>query len=135
MMATASTAQRYQQTQLATADRGRLLLLMFEGGLKFLAQARAGLEAGDLTRFGYQLGRAQAVIAELMHTLDHKAGGEIATNLEHLYQFMLEHLVEANRCKSVRHVEQVSRLLGIISGAFRDILEHGLPATPAVHAA
>ncbi len=131
IIAAQSSAQRYQETQFATADRGRLLLLVFEGGLKFLAQARTGLESGDLPRFGQQLGRAQAVIAELMHTLDHKAGGEIAANLERLYQFMLDHLVEANRRKSVGHIEQVSRLLGTIADAFRTILARPLPAVDA----
>ena len=131
MIAAQSSAHRYQETQFATADRGRLLLLMFEGGLKFLAQSRSGLEAGDFVRFAHQLGRAQAVIAELMHTLDHKAGGEIAANLERLYQFMLDHLVEANRRKSVRHIEQVSRLLGTIADAFRTILERPHPAINA----
>jgi len=126
-----TAAQRYQQTQVATSDRGRLLLLMFDGGLKFLAQARAGLEAGDLARFAHSLGRGQAVIAELMHTLDHKAGGEIAANLERLYTFMLDHLVQANLEKSVRHVEQVHRLLDIIAGAYREILQHGTPALDA----
>jgi flagellar protein FliS len=71
------------------------------------------------------------VIAELMNTLDHKAGGEIATNLERLYRFMLDHLVEANRRKSVDHVEQVSRLLDTIAGAFRTILARGMPAVDA----
>ena len=122
MIALQSTARQYQEVQLATADRGRLLLLMFEGALAFLARARAGLEAGDIERFGYHLGKAQAVIAELMHTLDHKAGGAIAGNLERLYQFMLEHLVEGNLQKSPRHVAQVSRTLDIISGAYREVL-------------
>lgn len=131
MIATQSTAQRYQQTQLATADRGRLLLLMFEGGLKFLSLARTGLEGGDLGRFAHNLGRAQAVIAELLHTLDHKAGGAIAADLERLYQFMLDHLVEANLKKSAGHVERVARILGVISGAYHEILHQGVPAVDA----
>ena len=126
MIALQSTARQYQQAQLATADRGRLLLLMFEGALTFLAQARAGLEEENIERFGYHLGRAQAVIAELMHTLDHKAGGAIAANLERLYQFMLDHLIEANLQKSPHHLTQVARILGIITGAYREILAPGL---------
>jgi flagellar protein FliS len=130
-MAAHSTAQRYQQTQVATADRGSLLLLMFDGGLTFLAQARSGLDAGDVARFAYHLSRAQAIIAELLHTLDHRAGGKIAADLERLYQFMLEHLLEANRRKSVRHVDQVTRLLDTIAGAYREILQHGVPVVDA----
>ncbi len=67
------------------------------------------------------------MIAELLHTLDHEAGGEIARNLERLYRFMLEHLVEANLAKSVRHVDDVRRILGIIASAYREILAKGLP--------
>ncbi len=130
-MAAYSSAQRYQQTQVTTADRGRLLILMFDGGLKFLAQARIGLDVGDVERFAHNLSRAQAIIAELLHTLDHRAGGKIAADLERLYQFMLEHLLEANRRKSVRHVEQVAHLLDIIAGAFREILQHGVPVVDA----
>jgi len=44
---------------------------------------------------------------------------------------MLEHLVAANLHKSVRHVEQVRRLLGIIAGAYREILERGMPTVNA----
>ena len=125
MTAGTSIARRYQQVQFSTADRGRLLMLVFEGGLEFLARAERGLEAGNVAEFGRNLGRAQAVIAELMHTLDHEAGGEIARNLERLYQFMLDHLVEANLQKSGRHVAQVVRLLQTIAGAYRTILAQG----------
>jgi flagellar protein FliS len=132
MIGAQSTAARYQQAQVGTADRGHLLLLMFDGGLKFLGQARASLAANDVGRFGYDLGRAQSIIAELMHTLDHAAGGQIAADLERLYTFMLDHLVEANRRKSVGHLDQVARLLDIVASAFREILQNGMPA---VHAA
>ena len=132
MTAGPSIAQRYQQVQFDTADRGRLLMLMFEGALKFLARADSALGAGNLADFGHHLGRAQAVIAELMHTLDHDAGGTIAANLERLYQFMLDHLVEANLQKSARHIGQVSRLLDVIAGAYGTILARG---AAHVHAA
>ena len=100
-------------------------MLVFEGGLEFLGRAERALTARNVAEFGRNLGRAQAVIAELMHTLDHDAGGQIAANLERLYQFMLDHLVEANVHKSARHVTQVSRLLQTITGAYRTILAQG----------
>lgn len=128
-------AGRYQQAQFATADRGQILLLMFDGGLRFLARAEAALQANRLDEFVGQLGRAQAVIAELLHTLDHRAGGEVAERLDALYRFMLEHLVHANVQKSPRHVADVRRLLGTIADAFRQILPSGLPQPGARDAA
>ena len=130
-----STASQYQQAQIATADRGQLLVLIYEGGLRFLARAEKSLEEGDLAAFGHHLGRAQAIIAELLHTLDHKNGGEIASNLERLYRFMLEHLVEANLQKSPRHVADVRRILGIIAGAYREIVAQGKHRADDLHAA
>jgi flagellar protein FliS len=135
MVSYQTSAGVYQQAQVATADRGQLLILMFDGGLRFLAQAENGLRNDRLEEFSSQLARAQAVIAELLHTLDHKAGGEIAAQLERLYRFMLEHLVEANLQKSVRHLEQVRRVLSIIADAYREVVAQGPAALGARNAA
>jgi len=121
-----NSAERYQQAQFTTANRGQILLLMLDGALRFLGQAEGALRGNRLEEFGDRLGRAQAVIAELLHTLDHKAGGEIARELDRLYRFMLEHLVAANVQKSPRHVAEVSHLMSIIAGSYREILANGL---------
>ncbi|MBP1689912.1 MAG: flagellar biosynthesis protein FliS [Deltaproteobacteria bacterium] len=127
MISAQSSAQQYQQAQFATVDRGQLLLMMFDGAQRFLSQAEQRLPADDVTGFLTALGRAQAVIAELLSTLDHQRGGEIAVNLDRLYRFMLDHLIEANVAKSVRHVGQVRRILGIIGDAYREVLRNGMP--------
>jgi len=129
LMTQQSTAVHYQSVQVGTADRGRLLLLVFDGALRFLAQAESALAEGRIETFVERLGRAQAVVAELLHTLDHKAGGEIAGQLERIYRFLLEHLVEANVHKSARHVAEASRVLSIIAGAYREVVLQG--AAPA----
>ena len=120
-----ATAQQYQRAQVGTVDRGRLLVLMFEGAQKFLGLAEQGLETNDMVMFGTYLARAQAVVAELMHTLDHEKGGEVAANLEQLYRFMLDHLVEANLQKDTARLRRVHAMLGTIAGAYRDVLQGG----------
>ena len=127
MMSVQSSARQYQQAQFATVDRGQLLLMMFDGAQRFLSEAEQRRPADDVAGFVTALGRAQAVIAELLSTLDHQRGGEIARNLDRLYRFMLDHLIEANVTKSVRHVGQVRRILGIIADAYREVLRHGMP--------
>ncbi len=127
MTSAQTTAQQYQRAQVGTVDRGQLLLLMYEGAQKFLGLAEQGLETDDMVMFGTHLSRAQAVIAELMHTLDHEKGGEIAVNLERLYRFMLDHLVEANLQKSSRQLVRVRTMLGTIASAYRDVLQGGGP--------
>lgn len=121
-MVTQHYTRRYAEAQVTSLDRHRLLLLVLDGGMSFLVRARDALAAGDLPRFAEALARAQAIIAELLGTLDHTAGGAIATQLARLYEFMLAHLTEANARSSVRHVEEVIRVYGVIAGAYHDIL-------------
>jgi len=116
-------AHRYQEAQISSVDRRRLLLLVLEGGGTFLNRARDGLAQGDLARFGESSSRAQAIISELLGTLDFNAGGEIAKQLGRLYEFMLHHLTEASAQRSVRHVDEVIKVFSIIAGAYREILE------------
>jgi len=115
-------ANRYAAAQVTVVDRERLLLLVFEGGTKFLHLTRQALAAGDTGRFAANLSRAQAIISELRATLDREAGGAIAADLARLYEFMLFHLTEANVQKSVRHVDEVIVVFGTIADAFQTIL-------------
>jgi flagellar protein FliS len=119
------TARRYAAAEMTGIDRERLLLLLLEGGGRFLRLAREGLAGGDVAAFGQALSRAQAIIAELQGTLDHQTGGEIAANLHRLYDFMLFHLTEANGQHSVRHLDEVIVTYDTVTDAFRQVLEPG----------
>jgi flagellar protein FliS len=121
-MDTRQYAERYQAAEVTVADPKRLLLLVFEGGTKFLRLTREALAAGDRVGFAENLRRAQGIVAELRGTLDHAAGGTIAADLERLYEFMLFHLTEANVQQSVRHVDEVIGVFGTIAGAYRTVL-------------
>jgi flagellar secretion chaperone FliS len=116
-------ARRYTEAQVGGVDRERLLLLVLEGGMKHLRLTRDALAAGDTARFAEHLGRSQAIVSELLGTLDHDAGGEIAANLARLYEFMLFHLTEANGRRSVQHVDEVMAVFAIVQDAFRTALE------------
>ncbi len=112
----------YQSVQVTTTDRGRLLLMMYDGGLKFLRQAKAGLENNDVAKFCRFLTKGQAIIAELMNTLDFEKGGEIARDLDRLYDFMLFYLTEANLYRDTKRVDKVIELLDQVYSAYREII-------------
>ncbi|MCB0352949.1 MAG: flagellar export chaperone FliS [Bdellovibrionales bacterium] len=114
---------QYQTVQVTTTDRGRLLLMMYEGALKFLRQSKAGLESNDMAKFCRFLSKAQAIIAELMNTLDFEKGGKIAKDLDRLYDFMLFYLTEANLHRDARRVEKVIGLLETVYAAYKEIIE------------
>jgi flagellar secretion chaperone FliS len=113
----------YKSVQVTTTDRGRLLLMMYEGAIKFLKQARMGLEENDIPKFCRFLSKGQAIIAELMNTLDFEKGGSIARDLDRLYDFMLFYLTEANLHRDVQRVSKVIGLIDIIYGAYKQIIE------------
>ena len=117
-----SAHQQYKSVQISTIDRGRLLLMMYDGGIKFLKQAKTGLEGQDIPKFARFLSKAQAVIAELSNTLDFEKGGKIARDLDRLYDFMMFYLTEANLEKDPKKIARVIELLQKIADAYREIL-------------
>ena len=129
---------QYRNVQFSTVDRGKLLLMMYDGCLKFLRLAKEGAEAGDISKFSRFLSKAQAVIAELMNTLDFERGGQIARDLDRLYDFMMYYLTEANIQKDPTKIQRVIDLMTTVAGAYREIIESGkaeaelaeLPETP-----
>ncbi len=114
--------QQYTTVQVSTIDRGRLLLMMYDGGIKFLKHAKDGLEKRDIVKFARFLSKGQAIIAELMNTLDFEKGGTIARDLDRLYDFMLFYLTEANIQKDGQKIARVIHLLDVIAGAYREII-------------
>ena len=113
----------YKSVQVTTTDRGRLLLMMYEGAIKFLKQAKMGLEENDIPKFCRFLSKGQAIIAELMNTLDFEKGGTIARDLDRLYDFMLFYLSEANLYRDPQRITKVIGLIDTIYSAYREIIE------------
>lgn len=113
----------YQTVQITTTDRGRLLLMMYEGAIKFLKQSKAGLEEKDIAKFCRFLSKGQAIIAELMNTLDFEKGGTIARDLDRLYDFMMFYLSEANLYRDGERITKVIGLIETIYSAYREIIE------------
>lgn len=113
----------YQSVQVTTTDRGRLLLMMYEGAIKFLRQSKAGLDANDIPKFCRFLSKAQAIISELMNTLDFEKGGTIARDLDRLYDFMLFYLTEANLYRDGKRITKVISLIDTIYSAYKEIID------------
>lgn len=122
---------QYQTQQVTTADKGRLLLMMYEGAIKFLRQSKSGLEAGDISKFCRFLSKGQAIIAELMNTLDFEKGGKIAKDLDRLYDFMLFYLTEANIHQDGARIDKTIVLINTIYSAFKEIIEGNKSARDA----
>jgi flagellar protein FliS len=88
--------QKYKQTSVQSASREKLLLMLYEGAIRFLKKAIKAVEEKDIAERGINIGKAYDIFMELSNTLDHKSGGEIAKNLEQLYMFITDQLTQAN---------------------------------------
>jgi len=87
---------QYQEAAVTTQSKGRLIVLLCEGAVKFMNLAIERLQAGDYEAKGKYINRAQDIISELNAVLNTDDGGEIADNLAKLYGFMQTRLSEAN---------------------------------------
>jgi flagellar protein FliS len=101
----------YQANAITTQSRGRLIVLLYEGAIKFLRQAQKELEAGNMAAKGEYINKAVAILHELDACLDLEAGGEIARNLRKLYHFMIQHLNDANIHRDPQRIQSVINCL------------------------
>ncbi|GAB4268706.1 MAG: flagellar export chaperone FliS [Candidatus Rifleibacteriota bacterium] len=101
----------YRKTQIETASPEALILMLYDGALKFMTQAEIAFEEKNLEQINNLLLRIQAIFTELLTALDKEKGGEIAVNLERLYIFFLEQLSEANVKKDVKYLLEIKPLV------------------------
>lgn len=87
---------KYKQTSITTANRGQILIMLYEAAIRHLRTAQESMKKKDMNQKGIALGKAHDIIAELANTLDFKIGGKIAENLEKLYQFALDQITKSN---------------------------------------
>lgn len=88
--------QKYKTTSVQSASREKILLMLYEGAIKFTKLAIKAVEEKKIADRGMNIGRAFDIIMELNNTLDHKVGGQVAVQLEQLYMFMMEQYTKAN---------------------------------------
>src|SRR3989304_986453 len=104
----------YKQAAVATTDQGRLIVMLYDGAIKFLTIAIERMSKNDAFGVNTHLIKGKSVIAELMASLNLEQGGEIALNLQRLYAYMFNQLIDANVGKDpgkVRHVIDLLREL------------------------
>jgi flagellar protein FliS len=109
----------YQRVRVETADQGRLLLMLYEGALRFLGRARKSLHDRDLEGANNNLLRVGDIVSELIVSLDLEKGGEIATALFRLYDYIYHLLLEANIKKDPEPLDDVEKMLLELRAAWK----------------
>lgn len=115
--------QQYQEAQLETASPGKLLLMLYDGALRFLTQAHQAMgESRFQEAQGFVL-RAEDIITELMATLD-MSYGEIPQNLYNLYEYFNWRLVQAMAKRDPAMIEEVQERLRELRSAWVEAIKN-----------
>lgn len=102
---------QYHDSQILNASPEQILMMLYDGAIRFSYQAIQAMESGDKRVQAERISKVMAIVSELSNTLDHKVGGEIATDLDALYGFMMRELTRANLQKDRAGLDTVVDLL------------------------
>jgi flagellar protein FliS len=124
--------QSYRKVATQTASPGQLVLMLYEGAIRFSEQALAGFEhKNDPLAFNQTINnnihRAQAIIMELNAVLNMRRGGEVAANFRRLYLYLDRRLREANIRKQRAPIEEVVARLRVLRDSWAEMLQQPSP--------
>lgn len=115
--------QKYKDTSIQSASREKILLMLYEGAIRFTKKAILACEQKDIAERGLNIGKSYDIIMELNNTLNHEVGGEISKSLEQLYMFMTERLTKANITGEKAHLIEVLKLLETLYSGWVEAIE------------
>ena len=110
---------RYKKNRANTAQPGDLVVMLYEGMLRFSAEARQGIEDGDPKTAGYAFTRTLDIIAHLQDTLRMDLAPEFGKALDTTYSLWTKLLVEANIEKDVEKLDAVTRQMTELKDAWK----------------
>jgi flagellar secretion chaperone FliS len=114
----------YKSADVVTADRGKLVIMVYDHCIKWIRRAEEDLKAGSLEKMAKSVQRAQAGITELMCALDMEKGGDISKNLFNLYDFYGKHLTTAIKDRSAKALADVLAMMSSLREAWLVAVEN-----------
>ncbi len=114
---------QYHNNSVQTASQEQILLMLYDGAIRFVRQASDAIEANEWGDKLVYADKAIAIITEFRNTLDHSVGGEIAANLDSLYEFMLREIVRAKVSNSSEPLKPVLRILNELRETWAEAIE------------
>lgn len=104
----------YKNTGVQTADQRTLLLMLYDGLIRFLQKAIVKIEAREIEAAHNYLVRSREIVAELLATLRPEKAGVIGENLKRLYVYAFNRIVEANLRKDPEMVREVIKIVSTL---------------------
>jgi len=120
-MAINNPYQAYQQNSVTQSTPGELTLMLYNGCLKFLNQAKKGIETKDIELKNTNIQKAQNILRELMITLD--PSQTISQSMASLYEYMINRLVEANINNDASLIDEVYALTTEFRDTWKQVIQ------------
>jgi flagellar protein FliS len=114
-------ANAYHSTGVMTADPKRLVIMCYEGAIDSLKLAKKMFIAKDFESKAKAITKAQGIISELMQALDFEKGGEIAKNLDAIYNYISRRIIEADIKRDLSGLDEAIRILEELKSAWEEI--------------
>ncbi|MBN2714189.1 MAG: flagellar export chaperone FliS [Planctomycetes bacterium] len=116
--------KQYLKTQIQTASKEQLVLMLYNGVIRFCNQGKKFMEEKDWEQSHENLMRAQAIIMELLYNLDNEKGGEIAQNLTRLYTYTFQRTIVANMQHDTAPIDEVVRIISGIRDSWAEAMNN-----------
>jgi flagellar protein FliS len=126
-MSYANAANAYRRTQAEAGTPLELVVMLYDGALRFLTQATDAMAARDIRARHKALDNTLAIIGHLQGTLDTERGGELAEELDRLYSYMSSRLLEGAARNDPAALTEVARLLTSLRDAWHTIATSPVP--------
>ena len=126
-----AAAAKYRGVQVATCSPIQLLVMLYDGVVRFVGEADDAMAKKDRARAGERIGKALAILEELSATLDTKQAPELCSTLLGLYEFSRAHLLEANLHQDPARLADVVAVMTPLREAFALSAGAALPPNEA----
>ncbi|MCB9094629.1 MAG: flagellar export chaperone FliS [Halobacteriovoraceae bacterium] len=113
----------YKKTSVQTASKEQVLLMLYQTAINCTKKAIEAIENNDLTKKGENIGKLQDIIIELSNSLDFEVGGDIAKELNALYDYILHSSTKANINIDKAPLEGVLSVLKTLYGGWTEAIK------------
>ncbi len=117
----------YQNTQVSTASGAKLVLMMYDGAIRFITEAKTEIKRKNISATGIRIRKAQGIVSELMGSLNHEKGKDVAKGLEKVYIEVNKVLTEANINGELKPLEDAIMMLENLRSAWLKVLSGEVP--------
>ena len=129
MVTSSRAAQAYRRVESESRLPLELVVMLYDGALRFLVEAGEAHARKDLRARGKAISRVLAIMSELQNTLDIEKGGQVADQLDNLYTYVMSRLIDVTVKQDVAAIDEVHQLLTPLRDAWGQIATQP-PAAP-----